>query len=59
MKLGRMDPHIFSTIYVKIYSDSSPISELAQIVEKNVNTCILSPYSEDSAIPIMKVGMLL
>jgi len=55
MKLGRMDPAIFSTIYVKAYGETSPVSELAQIVEKNMNTCIVNPYSEENAVPILKV----
>jgi hypothetical protein len=45
MKLGRMDPSIFSTIYVKVYNETTPVSELAQIVEKNINTCIVNPYN--------------
>jgi ribosome recycling factor len=46
MKLGRMDPTIFESIYVKAYGESSKVSDLAQIVEKNMNTCIINPYSE-------------
>lgn len=60
MKLGRLDLGIFDTIYVKAYgADSSKISDLGQIVEKNQNTVIISPYTEDSVSAILKVTLSL
>lgn len=53
-KVGRLDPYLFSQIYVKIGNNNMSLPEVAEVAPKNANTVILNPFDHDNIDAIQK-----
>lgn len=47
-KIGRLDPSLFSGVYIKIGHNSLPLHQLAEVAPKSSNTCVLNPFDQDN-----------
>ena len=52
-KLGKLTPQTFTKVFVSAYNESTPISQLGQIIPVNATTISIAPYDPKLTNPII------